>query len=167
MGTTVGLGEGVGDFVGVAVGVGVGVTVGVGVFVGVAVGCGVGVTVGMPVLVGSGFGVPLATRTKVTNAITITAARALTMIQGSFEEAAGVVGDDTRTPHRNSLRWNADLSFSLSLERRCLNGGAGASLGGASIVWCPGIHHATAQNYFTSGYLFECIRCRKAIHNRH
>ena len=107
-----GLGVGVGDavFVGVGVAVGetVGVTVGVGVLVGVAVGCGVGVTVGIPEFVGSGLGDPFATNTKVTNAITITAASALTMIQGSLDEDAAGVGLDTRTPHRNGLRSEAD-----------------------------------------------------------
>ncbi|BAU98915.1 conjugal transfer protein TrbB [Aurantimicrobium minutum] len=50
---------------------------------------------GMPVFVGSGLGAELDTATKTTNAITITAASALTMIQGSLDEAGLGVGADT------------------------------------------------------------------------
>ena len=129
-----GLGVGVGVAVLVGVGVGVGVTVGVGVFVGVAVGWGVGVTVGMPEFVGSGLGVPLETTTNVTNAITMTAARALTIIQGSLDEDAVGFGVDTGTPHRNGLRGDADRIQSLSGANGQLNGCNGSSDGETTIL---------------------------------
>lgn len=139
-----GLGVGVGDAVLVGVGVGVGVTVGVGVFVGVAVGWGVGVTVGIPEFVGSGFGVPFETITNVTKAITMTAASALTMIQGSLDEDVLGFGVDTGTPHRKGLRGDADRIQSLPGAHGLLNGRAGASLGWATVIGSAGIHHATA-----------------------
>ena len=62
----------------------------------------------MPVFVGSGLGVELDTATKTTNAITMTVASALTMIQGSLDEAGLAVGTDTSTPQRKSPRKDAD-----------------------------------------------------------
>lgn len=70
-------------------------------------------TVGIPVLVGFGCGAELDTATKVTSAITMTAASALTIIQGSLELDDAGVGADTETPHRNGLRDDADPSFSV------------------------------------------------------
>ena len=123
---------------------------------------------GIPELVGSGLGVPFATATKVTKAITITAARTLTIIHGSLEaERVGLLGVDTRTPHRNGLRSDADRTKSLSRTSRLLNGGARAPLGGATIIRRSRIHHATAQDYLSACDLFKGVRCGKAIDNRH